>query len=61
MLLQNKGEVAIVKHNYTITFHAALTEEDVRAMNNVFYQAMNEAMQIDEVWGLDLTPDEENE
>lgn len=43
--------------NYTITFHAALTEEDVRAMNSVFYQAMSEAMLIDEVWGLNMTPD----
>lgn len=49
------------KHNYTITFHAALTDDDVRAMKNVFYQAMNEAMQIDDVWGLDLTPDQEDE
>lgn len=45
--------------NYTITFHAALTEEDVQAMKSVFYQAMSEAMLIDEVWGLDMTPDED--
>ena len=49
------------KYNYTITFHAALTNDDVRAMKNVFYQAMDEAMQIDDVWGLDLTPDEDEE
>lgn len=45
--------------NYTITFHAALTDDDVREMKNVFYQAMSEAMLIDDVWSLDLTPDED--
>jgi hypothetical protein len=39
---------------YQITFNAELSEEDVRAMNKCFYDAMNEAMNISEVWGLKL-------
>lgn len=57
MHLQNKEEISMETKNYTITFHAALTDDDVRAMKNVFYQAMSEAMLIDDVWGLDLMPD----
>lgn len=48
------------KQNYMITFHAALSEDDARAMKSVFYQAMSEAMQIDDVWGLDLVSDEDD-
>ena len=39
---------------YKITFNAELSEHDVRAMNKCFYDAMNEAMSIYEVWGLKL-------
>ena len=39
---------------YKITFKAELSESDVRAMNKCFYDAMNEAMGIEEVWGLKL-------
>ena len=39
---------------YKITFNAELSEDDVRAMNKCFYDAMNEAMGIMEVWGLKL-------
>ena len=39
---------------YKITFNAELSEDDVRAMNKCFYDAMNEAMGIEEVWGLKL-------
>jgi hypothetical protein len=39
---------------YKITFKAELTEADVRAMNKCFYDTMNEAMDITEVWGLKL-------
>lgn len=39
---------------YTITFKANLTEEDVKAMKSCFYDAMNESMEIMEVWGLEL-------
>lgn len=39
---------------YKITFEAELTEDDVRAMNKCFYDAMNESMNISEVWGLKL-------
>jgi hypothetical protein len=31
---------------YTITFSAAMTEDDVRAMKKCFYDAMEEAMEI---------------
>ena len=37
---------------YKITFNAELSEADLRAMNKCFYDAMNEAMGIEEVWGL---------
>ena len=42
------------KKTYQITFKADLTEDDVRAMNKCFYDAMNEAMSISEIWGLKL-------
>jgi len=41
-----------MKKTYTITFKAELTEEDVKAMQGCFYQAMNESMEISEVWGV---------
>ena len=37
---------------------AELTEDDVRAMNGCFYQAMNESMEIADVWGLELEEDD---
>ena len=40
---------------YQITFKAELSEEDVRAMNKYFFDTMNESMEIDNVWGLELT------
>lgn len=43
-----------MKKTYTITFKAELTEDDVKAMNGCFYQAMNESMEISEVWGLEI-------
>lgn len=39
---------------YTVTFSAKMTEEDVRAMKNCFYQAMEEAMQISPCAALDI-------
>ena len=42
------------KQTYQITFKANLTEDDVRAMQKYFYDTMNESMEIDEVWGLEL-------
>lgn len=42
------------KKTYRITFMAALTEDDVRAMKKCFYDAMNESMEIDQVWELQL-------
>jgi hypothetical protein len=39
---------------YKITFNAELSDSDLRAMNKCFYDAMNEAMGIMEVWGLKL-------
>ena len=46
---------------YKITFNAELSEDDVRAMNKCFYDAMNEAMSIEEVWGLKLEKVEDTE
>lgn len=48
---------------YKITFNAELSEIDLRTMNKCFYDAMNEAMGIEEIWGLKLekVEDEENE
>jgi hypothetical protein len=43
-----------MKKTYKITFKAELSEDDVRAMNGCFYQAMNESMEIEDVWGLEL-------
>lgn len=43
---------------YKITFYAELNEDDLRAMQSCFYQAMNESMEIEEVWGLEIEEDE---
>lgn len=42
------------KKTYMVTFMADLTEDDVRAMKKCFYDAMSEAMDIDQVWELQL-------
>lgn len=42
------------KKTYKITFMADLTEDDVRAMNKCFYDAMNESMGIEQLWELKL-------
>lgn len=42
------------KQWYTVSFSAKMTEEDVRAMKNCFYQAMEEAMQISPCAALDI-------
>lgn len=44
-----------MKKTYQITFKAELSEEDVRAMNKYFFDTMNESMEIENVWGLELT------
>jgi hypothetical protein len=46
-----------MKKTYTITFKAELAEDDIRAMNKCFFDAMNEAMDIHELWGLEITED----
>ena len=46
---------------YKITFKAELTEDDLNAMQSCFYQAMNEAMEIEEVWGLEVEEDKEED
>lgn len=46
---------------YKITFNAELSEADVRAMNKCFYDAMNEALSIYNVWGLTLEKVEDKE
>ena len=43
-----------MKKTYKITFYAELTEDDVKAMNGCFYQAMDESMDIYDLWGLEL-------
>lgn len=42
------------KKTYRITFMADLTEDDVRAMQKCFYDAMQEAMEIGPCWELKL-------
>lgn len=42
------------KKTYRVTFMADLTEDDVRAMKKCFYDAMNESMNIDQLWELQL-------
>jgi hypothetical protein len=42
------------KQWYTVSFSAKMTEEDVRAMKNCFYQAMEEAMEISPCVALDI-------
>lgn len=39
---------------YTVTFSAKMTEDDVRAMKQCFYDAMEEAMQISPCAALDI-------
>lgn len=46
---------------YKITFKAELTEDDLQAMQGCFYQAMNESMEIEEVWGLEIEEDKEDD
>lgn len=46
---------------YTITFSAKMTEDDVRAMKKCFYDAMEEAMQINECANLDIKLEDEEE
>ena len=46
---------------YKITFKAELTEDDLNAMQSCFYQAMNESMEIEEVWGLEIEEDKEDD
>ena len=48
-----------MKKTYKITFMAELTEDDVKAMNGCFYQAMNESMEIDDIWGLEIEEDKD--
>jgi hypothetical protein len=50
-----------MKKTYTITFKAELTEDDLKAMQGCFYQAMNESMEISEVWGLEIKEDKEDD
>lgn len=47
-----------MKKTYKITFYAELNEDDLNAMQSCFYQAMNESMEIEEVWGLEIEEDE---
>lgn len=46
-----------MKKTYTITFKAELTEDDIKAMNKCFFDAMNEAMDIHKLWGLEIKED----
>lgn len=40
------------KKPYTISFKADLTEADLRALRKYFYEAMNEALEIYDVYDL---------
>ena len=42
------------KQWYTVTFSAKMSEDDVAAMEDCFYQAMEEAMEIYQCAGLDI-------
>ena len=48
-----------MKKLYKIEFMAELTDDDVRAMNKCFFDAMNEAMEIYGLSNLKLTPIED--
>ena len=50
-----------MKKTYKITFMAELTEDDVKAMNGCFYQAINESMEIEDVWGLEIEEDDSDD
>ena len=43
-----------MKKTYKITFMAELTEDDFRAMNKYFYDTMNDSMEINNVWDLEM-------
>jgi hypothetical protein len=43
-----------MKKTYQITFKAELTEDDFRAMNKYFYDTMNDSMEINNVWDLEM-------
>ena len=43
-----------MKKVYKVTFYAELNEDDVKAMQGCFYQAMNESMDIYGLYGLKL-------
>lgn len=42
------------KQWYTISFSAKMSDDDVRAMKNCFYDAMEESMQISPCADLDI-------
>jgi hypothetical protein len=48
-----------MKKTYQITFKAELTEDDVRAMKKCFFDAVNEGMDICDLWGLEIKEDKE--
>lgn len=45
------------KQWYTVSFQAKMSEEDVRAMNKYFYEAMADSMNITECCALDIDDD----
>ncbi len=45
---------------YKITFNANLSEADVKAMRKCFYEAMNQSMEIYDLWGLTLEPEDDD-
>ena len=46
-----------MKQWYTITFAAKLDQDDIKAMNKCFYDAMNESMEISECANLTIKPE----
>lgn len=49
------------KHWYTIKFSAKLSQDDLRAMNKCFFDAMEESMLISECSNLSIEVEEDPE
>ena len=46
-----------MKQWHTITFSAKVDQDDIRALNKCFYDAMQESMEISECSGLTIKPE----
>lgn len=59
--LEGKGCFRTNQKPVRVTFYANVTEDDIRALNKCFYDAMGEAMDIHDVWGLKIAEEMEDE